>query len=106
MSDEKECKQPGSGNDFTGDGKVTWEDFERTFDWSAWNDEASNSLNYWNNRYDRGVCVQPDVPPITGDPITGDPPQPEPYFSPKIERMAIGSCTTMKLFILGGRDVQ
>jgi hypothetical protein len=103
---ENNGNQPGGGNDFTGDGKVTWDDFERTSDWVAWNEESKNSLNYWNNKYDRGVCVQPQVPPITGSPITGNPPEPEPYFSPKIERLSIIPCTTVKLFILGGRDVQ
>ncbi len=101
------CNQPGSGNDFTDDGDVSKEDFERVFDWSKWNDEAEGSLNYWNNKYDRGICTEdpctPDTTGTTG--TTGEPePEPEPYYCPRIEMLAIKSCTKVKMFIIGGKD--
>ena len=105
------CKQPGSGNDNTGDGEVTNEDFENVFDWSAWNENAENSLNYWNNKYDRGECsVDPCSPDTTGNPDTtgtsgtsGDP-SPEYYQCPRVERVAVYPCSKVKIFMLGGKD--
>ena len=114
MADDNcdDCKQPGIGNDFTADGDVSKEDFEQVFDWSSWNDEAEDSLNYWNNKYDRGICTEdpcsPDTTGSSGTPGTtgtsGTSGSPEPYYCPRIEMLAIKPCTKVKMFILGGKD--
>lgn len=107
---------PGDGNDYDNDGDVDNKDLRKVFDWGAWNDEAEESLNYWNNRYDRGDalddCVDPCSPATTGTTGTtgtsgtsGQPePEPEVYYCPRITDFRIEGCSNIEIYIKGGRD--
>lgn len=71
---------------------------QRYIDWSAWNADTYQRIDFWLNKYDRGECVA-----ISGNPPETEEPEEEiTPLCPKISDVLFYKCSLVEVFFSKG----